>query len=117
MATIDDIPAVCTHPAQAITTDRLSDLLAQENMHLDGWQLNHNGVDHWLEKTMSFANHHALMAFVNAVAWISHGCNHHPEISYTYKVVTLRYSTHDLGGLSWNDVICAQHVNRLLQVR
>jgi len=38
------------------------------------------------------------MAFVNAVAWIAHRADHHPDLSVHYNRVVVSYSTHDAGG-------------------
>jgi 4a-hydroxytetrahydrobiopterin dehydratase len=54
------------------------------------------------------------MAFVNAVAWIAHEQDHHPDLEVGYSRCRLRYSTHDVGGLSRNDFICAAKVDALL---
>lgn len=64
--------------------------------------------------TFTFANFHETMAFVNAVAWIAHADDHHPELEVSYKRCRVRYSTHSIGGLSDNDVICALKINALL---
>jgi 4a-hydroxytetrahydrobiopterin dehydratase len=60
-----------------------------------------------------FKNHYQAMAFVNAVAWISHTENHHPSITVGYKDVHIEYWTHDIDGISENDFICAAKVNEL----
>jgi 4a-hydroxytetrahydrobiopterin dehydratase len=54
------------------------------------------------------------MAFVNATAWISHRENHHPDIELSYNQVTMRYSTHKVGGLTLNDFVCAAKIDSLL---
>ena len=47
------------------------------------------------------------MAFVNAVAWISHREDHHPDLLVSYNKCRVEYMTHAVGGLSENDFICA----------
>lgn len=69
-----------------------------------------------LEKSFVFRNHYEAMAFVNAIAWISHRENHHPELTVGYKDVRVRYWTHAIGGLSENDFICAAKVEKLLDL-
>jgi 4a-hydroxytetrahydrobiopterin dehydratase len=53
------------------------------------------------------------MAFVNAVAWIAHRADHHPDLSVHYNRVVVSYSTHDAGGVTGNDLICAARVEAL----
>ena len=77
---------------------------------LAGWELAGAAI----EKTWRFRNHHETMAFVNAVAWISHRENHHPELTLGYADCRIRYWTHAVGGLTENDFICAAKVERLL---
>lgn len=83
--------------------------IAAHLQQVDGWSL----VDGAIEKSFNFTDYHRTMAFVNAVAWIAHREDHHPDISFGYKRCTLRFSTHSVGGLSLNDFICAAKVNSL----
>ena len=80
---------------------------------LPGWQLSGDGADVAIEKTYRFANYHETMAFVNAVAFIAHAQDHHPDLSVHYDRCVVRYSTHDVGGLSENDFICAAKADAL----
>lgn len=78
---------------------------------LDGWALDGGAI----EKHFAFKDHYETMAFVNAVAWISHRQDHHPDMTVGYNKVTVRYSTHSVGGLSDNDFICAARVEMLMR--
>lgn len=71
-------------------------------------------VDGAIERRFDFADFHRTMAFVNAVAWIAHAEDHHPDLHVGYGHCTLRYATHSVGGLSINDFICAAKVDALL---
>lgn len=61
-----------------------------------------------------FKNYYETTAFVNAVVWIAHHEDHHPDIEFGYKKAVIRYSTHAIGGLSDNDFICAAKIDALL---
>ena len=74
-----------------------------------GWRL----IDGALEKTFTFANFHETMAFVNAVAWIAHREDHHPDLALGYSRCTVRVNTHDVGGISVSDFHCAGAVDAL----
>jgi 4a-hydroxytetrahydrobiopterin dehydratase len=76
---------------------------------LDGWVLAGGAI----EKTFAFADYHHTMAFVNAVAWIAHREDHHPDIAFGYNRCALRFNTHSVGGVSVNDFICAAKVDSL----
>ncbi len=67
-----------------------------------------------IAKNWSFKNFHQTMAFVNAVAWLSHREDHHPDLEVSYSHCVVHYSTHAVKGLSENDFICAAKVNALL---
>ena len=53
-----------------------------------------------LAKTFRFANYHETMAFVNAIAWIAHRADHHPDLSVHYNRCVVSWSTHDAGGIT-----------------
>jgi 4a-hydroxytetrahydrobiopterin dehydratase len=75
---------------------------------LPGW--NEDRADDSINKVFRFADYFHTMAFVNAVASIAHREDHHPDLEVGYAQCTVRYSTHDVGGLSVNDFICAAKV-------
>jgi 4a-hydroxytetrahydrobiopterin dehydratase len=75
-----------------------------------GWSLVHGA----LQKVFAFDDYHRTLAFVNAVAWIAHREDHHPDIAFGYNRATLRWNTHSVGGISINDFICAAKVDALL---
>jgi len=54
------------------------------------------------------------MAFVNALAFMAHREDHHPDLGVHYDRCVVRYSTHDVGGLSENDFICAAKADALI---
>ena len=71
--------------------------------------------DHtYIQADFSFGNFHETMAFANAVAWIAHREDHHPDMEIGYKHCLVRYTTHAAGGLSENDFICASKIDALL---
>jgi 4a-hydroxytetrahydrobiopterin dehydratase len=67
-----------------------------------------------LSRKFEFKNHYQAIAFVNAVAWVSHSENHHPIMEVGFRDVTILYWTHAIDGISDNDFICAAKVNTLL---
>jgi len=79
--------------------------------HAEGWEV----VAGHLTRTYEFSDHYQTIAFVNAVAWISHREDHHPELVVGYRTCTVRYRTHSIGGLSENDFICAAKVDHLVE--
>lgn len=78
----------------------------------DHWSLGDDGSS--IRGEFTFKNYYRTSAFVNAVVFIAHQEDHHPDIAFGYKNCTIHYSTHAIGGLSDNDFICAAKVDRLL---
>ncbi len=74
-----------------------------------GWKL----IDGALERTYQFTNFHETMAFVNALAWIAHREDHHPDLALGYSRCTVRFNTHDVNGISVSDFHCAGAVDAL----
>jgi 4a-hydroxytetrahydrobiopterin dehydratase len=77
---------------------------------LPGWSIQ----GPWLEKTFRFRHYHDTLAFVNALAWVAHQEDHHPELVVNYASCTVRWNTHSAGGITLNDFIAAARVNALL---
>jgi 4a-hydroxytetrahydrobiopterin dehydratase len=69
-----------------------------------------------IAKVYSFENYYETMAFVNAVAWIAHAEDHHPDMSVGYNRCRVEFSTHSIGGISENDLICAAKIEALAGV-
>jgi 4a-hydroxytetrahydrobiopterin dehydratase len=79
---------------------------------LPGWDLVEDGQA--LSKTFRFPDYYRTLAFVNALAFIAHAEDHHPDLSVHYDRCVVRFSTHDVGGLSENDLICAAKAEQLV---
>ncbi len=90
-------------------TDAKADTLMQE---LDGWERSANLI----HKTFKFKDYYQTIAFVNAIAWISHHEDHHPELTVGYNRCRVEYTTHAINGLSENDFICAAKVDLLFKL-
>lgn len=98
----------CEGGMPPLTSGEIATLLPQ----LAGWQL----LDQRIGKTYDFKNYYQTMAFVNAVAWVSHREDHHPDIAVGYNQCRVEYTTHALNGLSENDFICAAKVDALFKI-
>ena len=98
--------APCVRNAVRLADDALDAALPA----LPGW----SHVADRLAKTFRFASYHETIAFVNAIAWIAHRSDHHPDLSVHYNRCVVSWSTHDAGGITGNDLTCAARVERLL---
>ncbi len=76
---------------------------------LQGWKLEGNAiVREWQFKDFSEA-----MVFINQVAELAEEQDHHPELFHVYNKVILKFSTHDVGGLTTRDFRIALDIDRL----
>jgi 4a-hydroxytetrahydrobiopterin dehydratase len=82
---------------------------------LPEWSLVEHGRA--LRREFVFADYYRTMAFVNALAYMAHSEDHHPDLGVHYNRCVVRYSTHDVGGVSDNDFICAARAERLYAQR
>lgn len=73
------------------------------------WQVQ----DGRLVRQFRFENYYATLAFVNAIAYVIHAEDHHPELTVTYNTCTIRFDTHSAKGLTSNDFICAAKIDAL----
>ena len=96
---------------RALSATEVVTRLSQLNGELaQGWRL----IDGALEKSFSFPDFHKTMGFASAVAFIANAEDHHPDMQLSYGRCTVRFSTHDVKGISVSDFFCASKVDALL---
>jgi 4a-hydroxytetrahydrobiopterin dehydratase len=101
----------CLRKPQKLNPLRIDHLTAQ----LQGnWAV--NPEQQRLSCQFDFNNYHETMAFVNAIAWIAHQQDHHPDLLVSYHHCTVNLTTHSIAELSDNDFICADLIDQLLNV-
>ena len=70
-------------------------------------------------KTYQFKNYYETLAFINAIAYVIHAEDHHPELVVTYNRCMIKFDTHTVnegkGGISENDFICAAKIDCIYQ--
>lgn len=99
----------CKGAEHAVDAARSRDLLAV----LPGWELSGDGKA--IGKTFRFEDFHETLGFVNAIGWMANRQDHHPDLEVGYNRCAVRWSTHDVGGLSMNDFICAAKTESIAQ--
>ena len=92
----------------ALSHEAAETLLGQ----IAGWVMSAGAKE--IRRTFTFEDYGASMAFANAVAWIAHREDHHPDMTVGYDKVTVVFATHSVSGLSENDFICAAKIDALL---
>ena len=96
----------CEQRTAALGEQAVRDHLAQ----MSGWR----EADRAIEKTFVFEGWLETVAFVDALAWMCHVEDHHPELHVEYDRCRVRFSTHSAGGISANDFICAAKADALV---
>jgi 4a-hydroxytetrahydrobiopterin dehydratase len=79
--------------------------------NLPGWIV----VGDAIRREFRFRNYHETMAFVNAVAYVAHRMDHHPDLTVGYSSCRVDYATHSAGGVTELDVEAAKRVSRLVE--
>jgi 4a-hydroxytetrahydrobiopterin dehydratase len=100
----------CRPGAPALADDAIAALLAEA----PGWALQ----DGALRCSFAFRDYYQTIAFVNALAWMVHQQDHHPELTVGYNRCAVSFNTHSAGGaVSQNDFICAARTNAIYAQR
>jgi 4a-hydroxytetrahydrobiopterin dehydratase len=88
----------------------LSDIGIQRELGgLPGWSRRGNS----LTKTYRFPTFPAGITFVTRVADVAESMDHHPDIDIRHTRLTFTLSTHDVGGITSNDLALAREIERL----
>ncbi|MSS85741.1 MAG: 4a-hydroxytetrahydrobiopterin dehydratase [Thaumarchaeota archaeon] len=90
---------------------KLSDSTINEELKkLSGWSIKNNK----LYKEFQFDNFNQAFGFMTRAAMEIEKMNHHPEWFNVYNRITVELTTHDVGGITNNDVTLAKILNSLI---
>jgi len=92
--------------ADLIEEDEIETLLKK----LPEWDLE----DKSIVRVVEFDEFMQGIDFVDGVAEIAEEAGHHPDIDIRWTTVTLRLTTHDVGGLTESDFEVARKIDTLL---
>lgn len=79
---------------------------AQALQALPAWQ--YDALRGAIGQTYQFADFNQAFGFMAQVALAAEKHNHHPEWSNVYNRVSITWTTHDVDGLSTNDIAMAR---------
>lgn len=97
------------HKATKLEPNQIEALLPEVN----GYRVDDSRTK--ISKDYKFADFYETIAFVNALAYIANQEDHHPDLVVSYNKCNVAFTTHDAGGLTENDFICAARVNALIR--
>lgn len=88
--------------------DQAARLLAD----LDGWQMSQDGGT--ISRRFDFKGFLKSVEMANLAAWLGNKQGHHPDIRFGWGYCEVSFTTHDAGGLTENDFICAARLDALV---
>jgi len=68
----------------------------------------------YITRTIEFEEFMEGIDFVNDVGEIAEEAQHHPDISIKHTKITLKLTTHDVGGVTDLDIQVAQRIDNLV---
>jgi 4a-hydroxytetrahydrobiopterin dehydratase len=89
-----------------------TELVTELSKH-PGWMLQGDGPELSIARRYEFVSYPEALAFANAVAWMAHQRDHHPELLLGYRHCQVAWRTHDAGGITRIDFECAAAVDVL----
>lgn len=89
---------------------KLTNQEIQDRMNeIPNWRLEEDSI----VRDWSFNDFSEAMDFINQIARLAEDHDHHPELFNVYNKVTLKFSTHDAGGLTNRDFKIARDIDSL----
>ena len=79
---------------------------------IPGWKI-YNGQ---IQREFQFSNFIEAFSFMTKIALICEKYNHHPNWENVYSKVIIRFSTHDLGGITNLDQTLASEINKVFDI-
>ena len=108
----NDLSAALCEPCQGgIKPLEASDIQSYLAVINPAWK--HDEQRHCIERAYQFKNFAKTMFFVNALAHLADQQGHHPDVTFGYNYCRVAFTTHEAGGLTRNDFICAKAVDGL----
>ena len=90
-----------------LQNEELKELVAK----IPGWKI----TSIHIEREFNFGNFIEAFSFMTKIALICEKHNHHPNWENVYSKVTIKLSTHDLGGITNLDQIIASEINEIFE--
>tara|TARA_B100000965_G_C19511812_1_gene722293 strand:- start:211 stop:498 length:288 start_codon:yes stop_codon:yes gene_type:complete len=66
-----------------------------------------------IKKEFKFTNFIEAFSFMTKVAFLSEKMDHHPNWQNSYNKVIIELTTHDMNGITSNDIKLAKFINKL----
>ncbi|MDP0927948.1 4a-hydroxytetrahydrobiopterin dehydratase [Paracoccus onubensis] len=99
-------------PCRGGVSPMARDEIRQELADLTGWTLSEDGTT--ISRRFEFKGFAKAVEMANLAAWLGNKQGHHPDISFGWGYCEVAFTTHDSGGVTENDLICAARLNALV---
>ncbi|MEQ9108180.1 MAG: 4a-hydroxytetrahydrobiopterin dehydratase [Limnobacter sp.] len=112
----DWLHASCQHMSEGLAWSP-DDIEMQLN-EFDNWSVEFDAKGEQgrvLWRQYSFANFEGVKLAVHAITHLADDENHHPEVTFSYNRVKVKWSTHSANGITDNDWICAAKLDDALK--
>ncbi|AUH64695.1 4a-hydroxytetrahydrobiopterin dehydratase [Paracoccus zhejiangensis] len=77
-----------------------------------GWVLAEDGTK--ISRRFEFKGFAKAVEMANLAAWLGNKQGHHPDIAFGWGYCEVTFTTHEAGGLTENDFICAARLDVLV---
>ncbi len=105
------------HSRERNKDEALTTIQIQEQLQaVADWAFVNHSIAHSIARTYSFKNYYETLAFVNAIAYVIHHEDHHPDLIVGYNRCEVRFNTHSVKGISLNDFICAAKCDAIFEL-
>lgn len=98
----------CQGGIAAYDAGKAKEMVAQ----LEGWTLSEDATA--ISRRFEFKGFAKAVEMANLCAWLGNKQGHHPDICFGWGYCQVTFTTHDAGGLTENDFICAAHLDALV---
>lgn len=110
--TTDDLASKNCEPCNGGVPPMSGDEAREKLAQLDGWKLSDDGTT--MRRRFEFKGFAKAVEMANLAAWLGNKQGHHPDITFGWGYCEVAFTTHEAGGLTENDFICAARLNALV---
>ncbi len=91
--------------------EKLSDAELIEHLNgLPGWEV----VEGSIAKSFQFKDFKEAFSVMTRIAFECEALNHHPNWENVYNSLSIRLNTHDVGGITLNDISLAKTIEAII---
>lgn len=98
----------CQGGVPPMEANEAQDMLGQ----LTDWTLSEDGTT--IRRRFEFKGFLKSVEMANLAAWVGNKQGHHPDIAFGWGYCEVAFTTHEAGGLTENDFICAAKLDALM---